>query len=198
MGRAWIALSHAGVREIWLSATTKLGSFASGTRAFWITSFALSWFSSVSKRARTEVPSTATRSAVRLAAARACSTRCATAVVDLDAALDRRNLHRRGFTKEIGQAVAGTHQQHDHQDRPLPDRISVHDRALTSRKAIGAGDAVAATPDKGWQRPPLPHPDFRFFTSPCPWAALAPRRCAGSALPRCWRFRCAGNLRTGA
>ena len=79
MGRAWMALSHAGVREIWLSATTKLGSFASGTRAFWITSFALSWFSSVSKRARTEVPSTATRSAVRLAAARACSTRCATA-----------------------------------------------------------------------------------------------------------------------
>ncbi len=197
MGRAWMALSHAGVREIWLSATTKLGSFASGTRAFWITSFALSWFSSVSKRARTEVPSTATRSAVRLAAARACSTRCATASSILTPLLTAETCTAGVSPKKLGRLykapTSSTITRIAHFQTGYRFMIAL----LPHGQACGAGSTAAPAPDEGWRRPPPPRPDFRLFTSPYPWAALAPRRCAGSALPRCWRFRCAGNLRTG-
>ncbi|MNV44833.1 hypothetical protein D3C71_1366060 [compost metagenome] len=52
--------------------------------------------------------------------------------VHLDGGFGRRNLHGRCLAEEIGQGVQHPHQQHDHQDRVLPDRITVHDRALIS------------------------------------------------------------------
>ena len=58
--------------------------------------------------------------------------------VHSDCGLDRSHLYSRCFTKEIGQGVNNPHQKRDHNDRVLPDRITVHDRALTLRKIYGA------------------------------------------------------------
>jgi hypothetical protein len=50
--------------------------------------------------------------------------------VDLDGRLGRRHLHRRRLAEEIGQGIDQPHEQHDHDDRVLPDRVTVHEKAL--------------------------------------------------------------------
>jgi hypothetical protein len=49
--------------------------------------------------------------------------------IDLDGRLARRHLHCRRLAEEIGQGVDQPHEQHDDDDRVLPDRVTVHDRA---------------------------------------------------------------------
>ena len=48
--------------------------------------------------------------------------------IDFVNGLGRRHLHGRGFAKKIGQGIEPTHQQSDHNDRVLPQRVTVHDR----------------------------------------------------------------------
>ena len=52
--------------------------------------------------------------------------------VHLDGGFGRRDLHGRRLAEEIGQGVEHPHQQRDHQDRVLPDRITVHFYAFST------------------------------------------------------------------
>jgi hypothetical protein len=54
--------------------------------------------------------------------------------IDLDGGLGRRHLHRRRLAEEIGQGVDEPHEQHDHDDRVLPDRVTVHEKALFKKR----------------------------------------------------------------
>jgi hypothetical protein len=102
MGEACKAVSQAGERDTRFSATTNWGSAASGIRAFWMASLALSCWSVLSKRARIEAPSSARLWGVVPAALSASSTFCKVDVSTLMVALPEDTCTAGASPKKLG------------------------------------------------------------------------------------------------